>query len=404
MNSIPEASLVAIIDDEMEVANMIAAMLQSLGFSTTVHLSAAGFLQARHVENYAAIVLDLSLPEVDGLELLKQLAREEYLEPLIIITGLQKSVLHAALHIAQDLGFDVLGTLSKPFRTAELAHVMEIPLTAPYRMACAEFNPTEKDLHRALEQNELRAYVQPQVRFDTATLVGMEVLVRWQHPQHGLVMPHSFIALAESAGLALSITEFMTKQALLIAQHARRSFGFDGTISVNLAAVSLMDPDFPNVMEKLVNSIHLPSHRICFEVTETSVELDTPLALEILTRLAIKGFKIAIDDFGTGHSNLERLDHYPISEIKIDMGFVRRALENDRARVIVEESIVLGHKLGMQVVAEGVESLEHWNWLAGQGCDVAQGYYLSRPIPGGHVDNWSGKWGQSQPASKRGAG
>ncbi len=395
MSSIPNDSLVAVIDDELDVASMVAAMLQSLGFRTAVHQSATGFLQARHIERYAAIVMDLSLPETDGLELLKQLAKENCLEPLIIITGLQRSVLHAASHIAQDLGFEVLGTLSKPFRTAELARIMEIPLAVSHRIAHEEFDPTEQDLRLALEKNELCAYVQPQVRFDTNTLVGMEVLVRWQHPQHGLVMPHTFITLAESAGLALDITEFMTKQALTIAQHAHSSFGFDGTISVNLAPVSLSDPNFPNAMEKLVNARQLPAHRICFEVTETSMVLDSPLALEILTRLAIKGFKIAIDDFGVGHSNLERLDHYPISEIKIDMGFVQRAFENDRARVIVEESIVLGHKLGMQVVAEGVETIDHWNWLSAQGCDVAQGYYLSRPIPVAAVDSWSGKWGQT---------
>jgi EAL domain-containing protein (putative c-di-GMP-specific phosphodiesterase class I)/ActR/RegA family two-component response regulator len=389
MSTPPVANAVAVLDDDADIAALIADMLRSLGAEPEVFGSAEAFFQRRMHKRFSRLVMDLAMPDMDGVEMLHNLAEQEPCESLVLISGLPVAVVHSAARVAQSLGFSVQGMLTKPFRLSELAQVIWADRQAPLEGTANAFTPTVSDLQGAIDRRELVTYMQPQVGFADIRLVGMEALVRWQHPAHGLIMPSAFIGLAEDSGLAMAITELVCSQALQIARNAQAQFGFSGTVSVNLSPVSLTDLRFPKAMLSLVRAMDFPIQRVCFEVTETSVAHDPDLALEILTRLAVNGFRLAMDDFGTGHSSMDKLAHFPLSELKIDMGFVRGAMRDVRSRVIAEESIVLGHKLGLKVVAEGVESQAHWQWLKAQGCDIAQGYLLGKPIPPALMGTWT---------------
>lgn len=386
---------IAVVDDEAEIAKLLAEMAYGQGFAADTFQCADKLLAARKDKHYAVTVLDLSLPDMDGFEVLRalgeQLCHAQAVEPLVLISGHDRSVLSAARRRAEKLGLRILGSLTKPVRAPEFAHMLA-SITASPATPDSRVLVSAADLQRGIDNDEMLAFVQPQVSLRTGEWVGLEALVRWKHPQFGLLTPDRFVPLAESTGLALALTRAVILQALGIAQRARDQQGFSGTLAINLAPVSLTDPHFPEAMARLVQEVPWDPARLCFEVTETSVAADPDLALEILARLHMRGFRLSLDDFGTGHSTLENLSLMPVSELKVDMNFVRPGLQDRTARVITEQSIALGRELGMRVVAEGVETLSHWQWLRKAGCDNAQGYFISRAIPGHLLRGWSENW------------
>ena len=243
------------------------------------------------------------------------------------------------------------------------------------------------ELRHAIEQHELVLYYQPKLDLSSGHIVGAEALVRWQHPKRGLIFPIQFISLAEESGLIKPLFHWVLNRA--IQQHmAWKQEGLDISIAVNLSGRNLHDQELPLQVEELLRSYNMPSAQLELEITESVIMEDTVRAMEILTQLSEMGVKLSIDDFGTGYSSLAYLKKLPVDAVKIDKSFVIDMVTDEDDAVIVRSTIDLAHNLGMQVIAEGVENQRTWEELVTLGCDVAQGYYMSPPIPADELAAW----------------
>ena len=235
------------------------------------------------------------------------------------------------------------------------------------------------DFQRALERDELVVHYQPIVDVRGAEVRGAESLVRWQHPEHGLLPPGAFIAAVEQTGLIGPLTRHVLERS--IAQCATwRTDGNDLSVAVNLSVRNLLDPGLPGQISALLDIYGLPAAALQLEITESMIMSDPERALAIVGRLSELGVRLSVDDFGTGYSSLANLKRLPIDELKIDRSFVSPMMEDESDLIIVRSTINLGHDLGLTVIAEGVEDELTLKRLATLGCDLAQGYHLSRPL------------------------
>ena len=240
------------------------------------------------------------------------------------------------------------------------------------------------DLRRALDRNELVLHYQPKVSISTGDVIGAEALVRWQHPDRGLVPPDDFIPLAEHTGLIGPLTRYVLDSALGQIR-AWADAGRPLTVAVNLSARNLLDERLPAMVAELLTVHGVPAALLELEVTESALMTEPGRAQRLLERLARLGVAISVDDFGAGYTSLGQLKDLPVRELKVDRSFVTTMTE-DRSNALIVHSVVdLGHNLGLTIVAEGVETAQALTALAGVGCDVAQGYHLGRPMP---VDTW----------------
>ncbi len=236
------------------------------------------------------------------------------------------------------------------------------------------------ELREAIRQNELVLHYQPKVQSKSGRLCAVEALVRWQHKKHGLMPPNEFIPIAERTGLIQDLTMWVLRRSLKQCA-AWHNEGQHIDIAVNISSLCLLDPEFPEVVTGLLSSYDFPAKALTMEITETSIMVAPERSLEILNRIHDMGVNFSIDDFGTGYSSLAYLKKLPVSEIKIDKSFVTDMLTNESDATIVKATIQLGHNLGLQVVAEGVENRETFDALTSMQCDIIQGYYISKPVP-----------------------
>ncbi len=243
------------------------------------------------------------------------------------------------------------------------------------------------ELRRALERKEIVLYFQPKAALRGGEVRGAEALVRWRHPDRGLLGPDEFIPLAQHTGLIRPLTLFVIDAALEQCSRWSRD-GFELRVAVNLAMRNLLDLSFPDDVAALLAKWRVPPERLELEITESTIMGDPFRARQVLQRLDSMGVRLSIDDFGTGYSSLGYLKRLPVSEIKIDKSFVLNMTNDENDAVIVRSTIDLGRNLGLEVVAEGVENAEAWRNLELYGCDIAQGYYLSRPVPADELTAW----------------
>ncbi len=243
------------------------------------------------------------------------------------------------------------------------------------------------ELRQAITAGALRLHYQPKVDVQTGRLLGAEALVRWQHPQRGLVPPDQFIALAEQTGLIRPLTHWVLDAALRQCAAWRRA-GREVPIAVNLSMRNLLDTQLPTLVAELLARHQVPPALLKLEITESAVMADPQRVIEIIRQLRALGVEFAVDDFGTGYSSLSYLKQLAIQQVKIDRSFVKGLAHDANDRAIVRATIELGHQLGLDVVAEGVEDRETLELLRALACDGAQGYYLSRPMPAAAFEAW----------------
>jgi diguanylate cyclase (GGDEF)-like protein len=243
------------------------------------------------------------------------------------------------------------------------------------------------DVRRALAADEVIVYYQPKVQADDLTVCGAEALVRWQHPELGLLPPGAFVPPVEQTALISALTRHVLERSIVQCA-AWREEGWSLSVAVNLSARNLLDRDLPQEIERILSTCGLPADALELEITESMIMSDTDRAIAILTRLSDLGVRLAIDDFGTGYSSLANLRALPISELKIDRSFVTPMLQDESDLIIVRSTINLGHDLGLTVIAEGVEDEPTLERLALLGCDRAQGYHISRPLPPAEFGDW----------------
>jgi diguanylate cyclase (GGDEF)-like protein len=243
------------------------------------------------------------------------------------------------------------------------------------------------ELRRAIAEGELVLHYQPKVALDSGRVVGMEALVRWQHPTRGLLAPDQFVPLAERTGAIADLTRWVVDAAL--AEHrAWRAAGIDLPVAVNLAAANIVDVALPDAIAALLARHGVGGDRLECEISEHTVMADPLRASEVLDRLRALGVRLSLDDFGTGHSSLAYLKRLPLDEVKIDRSFVSGMTADENDMVIVRSTIDLARNLGLSVVAEGVESEDTLAELASLRCDTAQGFHLSRPLPADALADW----------------
>jgi len=243
------------------------------------------------------------------------------------------------------------------------------------------------ELRRALDQRELVLYYQPQAILENGEVRVVEALLRWQHPERGLVPPDEFIPLAQQTGLIKPLTVYVIDEALRQCR-AWLDDGLQLMIAVNISARNLVDAGFPGQVAGLLERWEISPDLLEFEITESAMLTDPGRTKLILEQLSGMGIRLSIDDFGTGYSSLAYLKRLPVSEIKVDRSFVMSMDQDEDDATIVRSTIDLGRNLGLDVVAEGVENEQVWKRLRQLGCTVAQGYYLSRPVPAPELQAW----------------
>jgi EAL domain-containing protein (putative c-di-GMP-specific phosphodiesterase class I) len=245
------------------------------------------------------------------------------------------------------------------------------------------------ELRYAIRSNELVACYQPKVDIKTGAVKELEALVRWKHKVHGLMSPDKFIPLAEQTGLIKPLTLWILHESLMQCTKWSNE-GYKLRVAVNLSTSDLLDAKFPDTVARALKTHNVLPEKLLIEITESAVMMDTARAMEILNRLANMGVRLSIDDYGTGDSSLSYLSKLPLKELKIDKSFVMDIGSNNNAQ-IVQSTIDLGHNLGLEVVAEGVENAWILSLLQPLGCDTAQGYYFSRPRDAQEFTTWIGQ-------------
>jgi diguanylate cyclase len=243
------------------------------------------------------------------------------------------------------------------------------------------------ELRRAIEHQQLVLHYQPKVDAHTGRVLGVEALVRWQHPTHGLIPPGEFIPLAERTGLIAPLTHYVLDAALHQCRDWLRA-GHELSVAVNVSARRLLDLAFPDEVAGLLAAWEVPAQLLVLELTESTIMADPAHALQILRQLNIMGVQLAIDDFGTGYSSMAYLKDLPVHELKVDRSFVAQMTNNASDAVIVRSTVDLGRNLGLRVVAEGVEDQTTWQELDALGCDAIQGYHVSRPVSADDLTSW----------------
>jgi EAL domain-containing protein (putative c-di-GMP-specific phosphodiesterase class I)/CheY-like chemotaxis protein len=384
------AQRILVIDDEPDVGKLVCAAAQAMSLHCAATTDALTFLKEL-TPDITLILLDLMMPGMDGVELLRQLAQQECKAGIILMSGVGSRVLETAEQLAQTLGLSIVGHLNKPFRLKELQNMLagNIALSAlPAAGSTAHPVIRDQDLRRAIENDEFVLHYQPQIDIATGNVIGVEALVRWQHPERGLIFPDDFISRLESLGLIDQLGWIVINRGLSEVGQFSEIIGMVPMLSLNVSVLSLRNLKFPDNFISLVKKHHISAANLTIEITETGLIKEMSQTLDVLTRLRMKQVQLSIDDFGTGYAMMQQLRNIPATELKIDKSFVQNINLHERDRVMVQKTIEIGHELGMKVIGEGVETQEQFDFLRANHCDAVQGYLFSRPLAAKDLVNW----------------
>lgn len=333
------------------------------------------------------------MPDMDGIEFIRQLAHLGYRGVLVLVSGEDERILQSAERLARAHRLRVAGTLFKPVASDQLHRLLQGLPGASQDRSTTSASYSAMALAEAMANGQLINHYQPKVDLQSGALVGVETLVRWQHPQDGLVYPDQFIPLAEDHGLIDDLIQVVLQQTL---QDARTwlQAGHPLQLAVNVSMDNLVRLDFPEFVAEAARAAGVAPSLLILEVTESHLMSNPQAALDILTRLRLKRIGLSIDDFGTGHSSLAQLRDIPFTELKIDRSFVHGAWRNSALRTILSASLDMARRLGMHTVAEGVEDKDDWDYLRNAGCDVAQGWFIAKAMPADRLLPWLAEWEQ----------
>lgn len=376
-----------VLDDEEAVGQTLGLVAEDLGFEVRCVQTPEDFFDRVSDFNPTHVAIDLILPGMDGIEVLRRLATHDFAAAIILISGMGQKVLESAQATAAERGLNVLGVLAKPFKSAELRRLFGKTMPAQSPVRAGPRIPRPEEVRRAILSGHISIVAQPKVNLATLEVVGAEVLGRWVDTNLGDVTPDVFVAVAEANGLMHDLGMLTLDRALTwFATSPLKDSG--GTVAVNLSTTCLTDVALADRFKAACDVANVPTEKLILEITESTAMDRTADVFDTLTRLRLKGFHLSVDDFGTGYSSLAQLERLPLSELKIDRSFINQLVHSDDARKIVDATIRLARGMGLTSVAEGVEDAQVLSQLQRLGCDLAQGYFLSRPLTTDVFDVW----------------
>jgi len=381
------------VEDHEFQRSMLVRILGSLG-AQNVAVAADGHAALAIVDapdtSLDIIISDLDMPGMDGMEFMRRLSERKVAVSIILTSALEASLLASVETMTRAYGVRILGVIEKPITPAKLATLVGLhtpPQAKQVRPPGTSF--TIEEIVRGMTEGEFEPFFQPKVEFATGRVQGAEALARWRRPDVGVIAPYAFIGALEQHGQIDVLTWIILEKSAAFCLAWRNASGLDVSVSVNLSTKSLGDPQLAERVTDIVRSQGLGPKHIVLEVTESATTVDIGHALENLSRLRMRGFGLSIDDYGTGYSSMQQLTRIPFSELKIDQSFVALASRQHSARVILKSSLDMAKKLNITSVAEGVETQEDWDLLAALGYELAQGYFIARPMEGGALLDWT---------------
>lgn len=339
--------------------------------------------------------IDLNMPGMDGIELVRHLANSDHRTAIVLTSALGSALLFSVETMTKAYGVELLGTFEKP-ATPEILQQLIARYRPPHARRRDDVDApvfTIDEIRSGVAQNEFEPFFQPKVELKTGKVKAVEAFVRWRHPVHGLVKPGAFIPVLEQSGHMEQLTWHVIERAVA-ACRVWHDQGLHLSVSINLSPTSLGEEGLAERILKHIGQHDLEPQYVTFEITELMAMTDSPVCLENLARLRMKGFGLSVDDYGTAHSNVQQLLRIPFLDLKIDRSFVAGAAANKQMHIALASCLELARKLRRNSVAVGVETREDWDLLRDLGCTYAQGYYIAKPMEAAAVPGWIEEWSQ----------
>ncbi len=339
-------------------------------------------------------ICDLDMPGMDGIEFIRHVAEKKLASAIIVASAMEPELIRTVEDMAAEHGMNVLGTLEKPVNPEKVDALFQLFIKGETNNPIQPGSKLELNkeiLEQAIADGQFVPWFQPKVLLSNGQWVSCEALARWQHPEHGMVFPGQFIGEIENFGLMDQMTESLLRQAAA----QIKAWENDGRVintSVNISPSMLGNTRLPEQLIEMIGDAGVGPALLTLEITESAVMENVAYCLSTLARLKMKGFTLSIDDFGTGYSSMQQLNRIPFSELKIDQSFVKNAIEDPTRRAIVEANVELARKLKLKTVAEGLESEADWQLLKDLECDVAQGFFVGKPMPADKILAWESEW------------
>lgn len=379
-----------VVDDDALVRMTTGMLLRRISAGDVLEAEggaeAMDMLRAPETGTIDIILCDLNMPGMDGMAFLRHLGEARVAASVLLVTSHDDALVAMVGKMARAYGVRFLGGLRKPLSPEILSAMVARHLSAVSAPRRAPSAPVPSfslaEIAAGLHARAFEPFFQPKLDISTGGIRGAEALARWRHPEKGVLSPYAFIDTLENCGDnegIMALTFLMLEQAAAASRRLHEG-GYAVPVSVNLSLNLLDDPELADKLMQAVHAAGAGAESIVFEVTESAAMKDVAHSLENLARLRMHGFGLSIDDYGTGFANVQQLTRIPFGELKIDQSFVRGCGEQHDLQVIVRSSIELAHKLGMTCTAEGVETRQDWDSLRAMDCDVAQGYFIARPM------------------------
>ncbi|CAH9050466.1 Protein-glutamate methylesterase/protein-glutamine glutaminase [Pseudoalteromonas holothuriae] len=377
-----ESLNVIAIDDNSLILTQLRLLLShsySVNFSGFTKGSEA-LLHIKH-EQTDLIFLDLNMPDMDGIEVLRHLSDLNISASIVLLSGEDNTIIKMAKNLAQLRNLNVITGLDKPITAAQIKQLMESLFSIAHSQApnLSSHSFEIEELKSAVENKQMCLYLQPKVALKNEEIIGAEFLVRWDHPEFGILSPYYFLDIIEQSDLVHDFSIVIVNEAFaFIEQHFKLVQSL--TFNINLSVKNLEDLQLPERLADLAKSYRVPPSMIVFEVTESLLIENLAQSLDVLLRLRLKGFSLAIDDFGTGYSSIKQLSQIPFCELKLDRCFIHDCAIDKDKQAIIEATVSLAQKLNLKVVAEGIEQQQDLTFLDNYQIDYGQGYLFALPL------------------------
>jgi len=387
---------VLIVEDSVTQREYLSFMLQQMGIEQ-VHQTTNGFEALQWLETQAESIdilfCDLSMPVMDGVTMLQEIATRGYKCGVVILSGREPNVMSAVAKMTQISGMNFLGTIAKPFQHENISQVLSTynrdNKSQTKKFSAPSQTYTFDEIAEGIRQKQMICHFQPKVSMLSGKLIGVESLVRWQHPLHGLVYPGAFIPLIESTPLIQELTMCVLDDSIKSLHYWKENgIGLDISVNINVSADALSNSDFAQSMADRVALHNISADCFVLEVTESAIIRNLAQSLATVAKLRLAGFGLSIDDYGTGYSSMQQIAQLPFTELKLDRSLVHGIANSSTLHTLCESAVHMSHKLGLMVVAEGIETKEDFEMLGKMGCDIGQGYYIAKPMPANTILNW----------------